>query len=158
MTESSSSSAAAAEASTLLVTEGNNTNSSSTNRDSINNEHVHEWLGLPLNDWSTLKLLAEVQGNVQLSNKASRLICAIRARRAAAVSKVKGSTSTSSSSSSSSSSSGGERYHVRNTGGKEATHHESDPSTRIIDIKSFPIEYSMQDLLFVRAVSIPIRI
>lgn len=42
-------------------------------------ESVHDWLGIPLHDWSALKTLAEVQGNIGLATRAMELICAVRA-------------------------------------------------------------------------------
>jgi len=41
---------------------------------------VSEWLGLPEEDWSALKLLAEVQGDIPLASKATGVICAVRAK------------------------------------------------------------------------------
>lgn len=41
---------------------------------------VSEWLGLPPEDWSALKLLAEVQGDITLANEAIGILCAVRAQ------------------------------------------------------------------------------
>jgi hypothetical protein len=43
---------------------------------------VSEWLDLPSEDWSALKLLAEVQGDITLANEAIGVLCAIRAQAA----------------------------------------------------------------------------
>jgi hypothetical protein len=43
---------------------------------------VTDWLGIPPDDWSTLKLLAEVQGDITLASRAIGTICAIRAETA----------------------------------------------------------------------------
>lgn len=40
---------------------------------------VPEWLNIPENDWAELKLLAEIQGDITLANRAIATICAIRA-------------------------------------------------------------------------------
>ena len=43
---------------------------------------VHEWLNIPKSDWSALRLLAEVQGDIPLASNAIATICAIRAEAA----------------------------------------------------------------------------
>lgn len=48
----------------------------------IRDVEVHDWLGLPKEDWSSLKLLAEVQGDIVLANEATAILCAIRAEAA----------------------------------------------------------------------------
>jgi 2-polyprenyl-3-methyl-5-hydroxy-6-metoxy-1,4-benzoquinol methylase len=40
---------------------------------------VADWLGLPLEDWAALKLLAEVQGDIPLASEAIAMVCAVRA-------------------------------------------------------------------------------
>ena len=45
-------------------------------------ETVPEWLGVPPEDWSALKLLAEVQGDIPLASEAIGIICAVRAEAA----------------------------------------------------------------------------
>ncbi|KAG7350586.1 methyltransferase domain containing protein [Nitzschia inconspicua] len=40
---------------------------------------VNEWLEIPAEDWSQLKSIAEIQGNISVSNLGMRLICGIRA-------------------------------------------------------------------------------
>jgi SAM-dependent methyltransferase len=44
---------------------------------------VPTWLGIPPDDWSALKLLAEVQGDIELANEATAIVCALRAKAAA---------------------------------------------------------------------------
>jgi hypothetical protein len=43
---------------------------------------VADWLGIPPDDWATLKLLAEVHGDITLASRAIGTICAIRAETA----------------------------------------------------------------------------
>jgi len=43
-------------------------------------EEVHQFLNITSEEWSALKLLAEVQGDFTLSNRAIHTICAVRAR------------------------------------------------------------------------------
>jgi SAM-dependent methyltransferase len=45
----------------------------------VKNEAVHDWLGLPPGDWSGLKLLAEIQGDISLASDAIGILCAVRA-------------------------------------------------------------------------------
>jgi 2-polyprenyl-3-methyl-5-hydroxy-6-metoxy-1,4-benzoquinol methylase len=40
---------------------------------------VPDWLDLPPDDWSALKLLAEVQGDIPLASEAIAMVCAVRA-------------------------------------------------------------------------------
>lgn len=42
-------------------------------------QRVSEWVGLPETDWSALKLLAEIQGDIPLASKAIATVCGIRA-------------------------------------------------------------------------------
>lgn len=48
----------------------------------IKKESVSEWLGIPAEDWSSLKLLAEVQGDIPLASKAIGILCAVRVEAA----------------------------------------------------------------------------
>eukprot|EP00536_Pseudo-nitzschia_multiseries_P005665 jgi/Psemu1/285945/fgenesh1_pg.109_\ len=87
---------------------------------------VPEWLGIPPGDWSALKLLAEVQGNIPLASEAIGIICAIRAQAA----------------------------HQKMTIEKnrdEAIGYDSvtDDSEGKIAIKSFPIQYSTRNTVLV---------
>jgi hypothetical protein len=41
---------------------------------------VHDWLGIPASDWTALKLLAEIQGDIPLASEAIRILCAVRAK------------------------------------------------------------------------------
>ncbi len=43
---------------------------------------VPDWLGLPVGDWSALKLLAEVQDDIPLASQAIGILCAVRAQAA----------------------------------------------------------------------------
>eukprot|EP00533_Pseudo-nitzschia_delicatissima_P013182 CAMPEP_0197265980 /NCGR_PEP_ID=MMETSP1432-20130617/2730_1 /TAXON_ID=44447 /ORGANISM="Pseudo-nitzschia delicatissima, Strain UNC1205" /LENGTH=220 /DNA_ID=CAMNT_0042730797 /DNA_START=51 /DNA_END=709 /DNA_ORIENTATION=- len=43
---------------------------------------VPDWLGLPVGDWSALKLLAEVQDDIPLASQAIGTLCAVRAQAA----------------------------------------------------------------------------
>jgi hypothetical protein len=45
-------------------------------------ETVPDWLGVPPEDWSALKLLAEVQGDIPLASEAIGILCAVRAEAA----------------------------------------------------------------------------
>lgn len=47
--------------------------------DSHSQRSVPEWLGIPSEDWSALKRLAEIQGDISLANEAISTICAVRA-------------------------------------------------------------------------------
>jgi hypothetical protein len=40
---------------------------------------VPDWLAIPAEDWSALKLLAEVQGDIPLASQAIAILCAVRA-------------------------------------------------------------------------------
>jgi 2-polyprenyl-3-methyl-5-hydroxy-6-metoxy-1,4-benzoquinol methylase len=50
--------------------------------DSNQQVSVPAWLDIPNDDWSTLKLLAEIQGDVTLANEAIATVCAVRANAA----------------------------------------------------------------------------
>lgn len=50
--------------------------------DKGNKISVPEWLGVPEDDWTSLKLLAEVQGDANLASQAIAALCAIRAKAA----------------------------------------------------------------------------
>jgi hypothetical protein len=41
---------------------------------------VHDWLGIPASDWTALKLLAEIQGDIPLASEAISILCAVRAK------------------------------------------------------------------------------
>lgn len=45
----------------------------------IRKQRVEDYLGIPSTDWSALKLIAEVQGDTELANRAIHAICAVRA-------------------------------------------------------------------------------
>jgi len=83
---------------------------------------VPSWLDIPTDDWSSLKLLAEVQGDITLANKAIASICAVRADAAY-------------------------RYLSRD----EATSDSGDPkvSSATVTIKRFPIEFSTRNTVLV---------
>jgi len=96
---------------------GNNTNLIS----------VPEWLGLPVGDWSALKLLAEVQDNIPLASKAIATICAIRAEAVQKKTMVQT-----------------KNQHFVDNGGWKV---QSDGR---IEIKRFPIQYSTRNTVLVR--------
>lgn len=88
---------------------------------------VPEWLGLPVGDWSALKLLAEVQDDIPLASEAIGTICAIRAEAV----KIK---------------SVSETINI-DIDDKSMVNHKTD---RSIKIKSFPIQYSTRNTVLVR--------
>ena len=93
-----------------------------------NKEIVHEWLNLPSeDDWSSLKLLAEVQNDITLANEAIGIICGIRAN--AVMEKRR------------------RRYEeVTNTNIEGSS---SPPPVPDIYIKRFPIQYSTRNTVLV---------
>ena len=87
---------------------------------------VPDWLGLPVGDWSAMKLLAEVQDDIPLASEAIGILCAIRAEA------------------------------VKKKSMMAINKEEGDDNSsgnlnvdRAIEIKSFPIQYSTRNTVLV---------